>query len=95
MFLTPSINILSTHQGALEAGIHRTCHAAEMGPARNVRIAVETLNAERIGHGYHIVDDDDVFKVKMRFIRWKIVFAYEINLLGSRHSYTVYLIRHM
>ncbi|XP_041479353.1 adenosine deaminase-like isoform X2 [Lytechinus variegatus] len=50
-------------KGAKTAGIHRTCHAGEMGPASNVQTAIEILEAERIGHGYHIFDDESVVKL--------------------------------
>lgn len=46
---------------AKEKGIHRTAHAGESGPASSVRTAVNKLHAERIGHGYHVVDDDGIY----------------------------------
>lgn len=46
---------------ALELGIHRTVHAGETGSAESVRQAVEECHAERIGHGYAIVDDPKVY----------------------------------
>jgi adenosine deaminase len=42
---------------AREAGLHVTAHAAESGPASNVRDSLDYLKVERIDHGYHIVDD--------------------------------------
>lgn len=54
---------IEAFKGAAEAGIHRTCHAGESGPASSVRTAVEVMGAERIGHGYHIIDDDSVLKL--------------------------------
>ncbi|XP_071498062.1 adenosine deaminase-like [Diadema antillarum] len=54
---------VNAFKGALSAGIHRTCHAAEMGPAENVRTAVQKLYAERIGHGYQMLGHDDVIKL--------------------------------
>ncbi|GFS59258.1 adenosine deaminase [Nephila pilipes] len=48
-------------QGASAAGLHRTVHAGEAGPAKNVYIALAELFAERIGHGYHVVDDPDIY----------------------------------
>ena len=38
-------------------GLHITIHAAEVGPASNVRDAIELLQAERIGHGVHASED--------------------------------------
>jgi len=44
-------------KAARELGLHVTVHAAESGPAVNVQQAIEELGAERIGHGYHVIDD--------------------------------------
>ncbi|XP_063222381.1 adenosine deaminase-like isoform X2 [Bacillus rossius redtenbacheri] len=44
-------------QEARRLGIHRTVHAGESGPAEMVRRALEIYGAERIGHGYHVLDD--------------------------------------
>ena len=56
---------------ARELGLHVTAHAAESGPAENVKEAVERLGAERIGHGYHVIGNDDVYsfakKKKLHF----------------------------
>ncbi|KAG8193011.1 hypothetical protein JTE90_028131 [Oedothorax gibbosus] len=52
---------VSAFKRAAEAGIHRTAHAGEAGPASNVQQAVTEMHAERIGHGYHTVDDPDVY----------------------------------
>lgn len=46
---------------ATKLGIHRTVHAAECGPASQVPRALEILHAERIGHGYRIVNDQTVY----------------------------------
>ena len=45
---------------AHEAGLHLTIHAGEVpgpGSSQEVRDAIEVLNAERIGHGIHIIND--------------------------------------
>ena len=47
---------------AKELGIHRTVHAGEMGPATNVAYAVKKLHAERIGHGYHVIQDQYIYE---------------------------------
>lgn len=47
---------------AKELGLHVTVHAAESGPASNVKEAVEKMGAERIGHGYHVLDDEAIYK---------------------------------
>lgn len=48
---------------AKEMGLHVTVHAAESGPAANVEQAVLEMGAERIGHGYHVLDDARVYKL--------------------------------
>ncbi|XP_069808685.1 adenosine deaminase-like isoform X5 [Dendropsophus ebraccatus] len=47
---------------AVRCGIHRTVHAGEVGPPSVVREAVEVLKAERIGHGYHTIEDPHLYK---------------------------------
>jgi adenosine deaminase len=45
------------------AGLHLTTHAGEdpgPGSPNEVREAIEVLQAERIGHGIHIIHDEDV-----------------------------------
>eukprot|EP01136_Pigoraptor_vietnamica_P020814 Opistho-1_new@70225 len=42
-------------------GIRRTVHAGESGPASNVAQAIDLLHAERIGHGYHVIDDEGIY----------------------------------
>lgn len=49
-------------EAAGRAGFRRTCHAGEavgVGP-ENIRIALDTLGAERIDHGVAIVEDPDL-----------------------------------
>ncbi len=48
---------------AHDAGLHVTVHAAESGPASNVRQAVEELHATRIGHGYRVIEDPSVYQL--------------------------------
>ena len=51
---------------ARNAGLHVTVHAGEEpGPdaAGHVRSAIELLGAERIGHGIHIVNDEDTMQL--------------------------------
>lgn len=48
-------------QRAKEVGIHRTVHAGERGPPQMVSRAVELYGAERIGHGYHVVEDPKIY----------------------------------
>lgn len=51
---------------ALELGIHRTVHAGETGSAESVREAIEHCHAERIGHGYAIIDDPKIYELIRR-----------------------------
>lgn len=48
-------------QAAAKLGIHRTVHAGETGSAEMVQRAIELYHAERIGHGYHVLEDDAVY----------------------------------
>jgi adenosine deaminase len=43
-----------------KAGLHRTSHASEDGPAVNITTCLDLLGCERIDHGYHILQDDAV-----------------------------------
>jgi adenosine deaminase len=45
---------------AKEAGLNITVHAGEWGGAGNVAHAIALLNAQRIGHGVRVVEDDAV-----------------------------------
>ena len=45
---------------AKQAGLHITIHAGEWGPAVNVREAIEQFDAERIGHGVRVMEDDNI-----------------------------------
>ncbi|XP_075133170.1 adenosine deaminase isoform X2 [Leptodactylus fuscus] len=50
------------YEEAVRCGIHRTVHAGEVGPPSVVKEAVEVLKAERIGHGYHTIEDQNLYK---------------------------------
>lgn len=54
---------LSIFNEARQAGLHLTVHAGEWGPAANVREAIEKFNAERIGHGVRVLEDDAVVEL--------------------------------
>ena len=47
-------------QRARGNGIGRTVHAGEGRPASEIRMAVELLHAQRIGHGLSVLDDPEV-----------------------------------
>jgi adenosine deaminase len=48
---------------ARESGLGITVHAGEIGPAENVRYAVEKLKADRIGHGIRSIDDPSLVRI--------------------------------
>ncbi|KJE94453.1 adenosine deaminase [Capsaspora owczarzaki ATCC 30864] len=58
----PALPHAPAFQFAKEQSIRRTVHAGEAGPAANVSEALDVLHAERIGHGYHIIDDQQVYE---------------------------------
>ncbi|XP_062520576.1 adenosine deaminase-like [Corticium candelabrum] len=58
----PAKEIIDAFTRAKELGISRTVHAGESGGAQNVLTAVEVLHAERIGHGYHVLEDQSIYK---------------------------------
>ncbi|XP_020610606.1 adenosine deaminase-like isoform X2 [Orbicella faveolata] len=47
---------------ARRLNIHRTVHAGEAAPADSVKEALDILHAERIGHGYHVLEDNALYK---------------------------------
>ncbi|XP_056588815.1 adenosine deaminase [Triplophysa dalaica] len=47
---------------AVKSDVHRTVHAGEVGPPSVVKEAVDVLKAERIGHGYHTIEDEALYK---------------------------------
>ncbi|XP_008286171.1 adenosine deaminase isoform X2 [Stegastes partitus] len=50
------------YEEAVRCGVHRTVHAGEVGPASVVKEAVEVLKAERVGHGYRTLEDQELYK---------------------------------
>ncbi|XP_045121807.1 adenosine deaminase-like [Portunus trituberculatus] len=57
---------MAVFEAAKEKGIHRTIHAGEAGPADCVKTAVEMFGAERIGHGYRVLEDEEIYKMCLR-----------------------------
>jgi len=51
---------------ARDRGLGRTVHAAEGRPPEEIRIAVERLHAQRIGHGTTLLDDPAVLDLVLR-----------------------------
>ncbi|XP_054163871.1 adenosine deaminase-like [Oppia nitens] len=55
-------NEVMVFKAAKELGLHRTVHAGEAGPAVNVEFALDSMFAERIGHGYSVIFDDNIYQ---------------------------------
>jgi adenosine deaminase len=45
---------------AKQAGLHVTIHAGEWGPAMHVQEAIEEFEAERVGHGVRVLEDQNI-----------------------------------
>ncbi|GFG34195.1 hypothetical protein Cfor_08172 [Coptotermes formosanus] len=78
-------------QTAAKLGIHRTVHAGETGSAQMVQRAIELYHAERIGHGYHVLEDDAVYNtVRVRDIHlencpWSSYLTGSVPLSTPKH----------
>lgn len=85
---------------ALKLGIHRTVHAGESGPAKQVTFALDTLHAERIGHGYRIFADQNVYnRVKSENIHleccpWSSMLTGSISPFDIPHPVIKYVLKH-
>ncbi|MBO0731279.1 MAG: adenosine deaminase [Acidimicrobiaceae bacterium] len=53
----PPERFVDAYTLAGRAGLRRTAHAAEDGPAANIATCLDLLGCERIDHGYHILED--------------------------------------
>jgi len=58
----PPEKFASVFQRAGRAGLHRTSHASEDAPPRNITTCLDVLGCERIDHGYHILEDEAVIR---------------------------------
>jgi len=56
------VDTLAVFEEAKKLGIRRTVHAGEAGTAKSVKNAIDILHAERIGHGYRVVNDEEIYK---------------------------------
>lgn len=54
----PAQPFLGIFKEARQAGLHITIHAGEWAGAQNVREAIESFGAERIGHGVRVLEDE-------------------------------------
>lgn len=55
-------SVCALFQEAAKRGIHRTVHAGESGGAKEVVLAVDSMCAERIGHGYRVLRDENAYE---------------------------------
>jgi adenosine deaminase len=56
----PAGPFVGVFKEARQAGLHLTIHAGEWGGPENVRFAIEDFDAERIGHGVRVLEDQAV-----------------------------------
>jgi adenosine deaminase len=56
----PPEKFVDSFQLAARSGLHRTSHASEDGPPANITTCLDILGCERIDHGYHILEDENV-----------------------------------
>jgi len=72
---------------AKQSGLHVTIHAGEWGAAANVRDATENLDAERIGHGVRVMEDENVVALaKEHETAFEVCVTsnYQSGVVGSR-----------
>ncbi|XP_038225028.1 adenosine deaminase isoform X1 [Dermochelys coriacea] len=50
------------YEEAERCGIHRTVHAGEVGAPSVIKEAINVLKTERIGHGYHVLEDPALYR---------------------------------
>jgi adenosine deaminase len=62
----PATRFAEVFQRVRAQGLHVTIHAAEAGPASNIRDAIEVLGAERIGHGVRAMEDLSVMDLLIK-----------------------------
>ncbi|KAJ4427171.1 hypothetical protein ANN_24787, partial [Periplaneta americana] len=78
-------------QKAAKLDIHRTVHAGESGSAEMVKRAIEIYKAERIGHGYHVLDNKAVYEtvrkqgIHLENCPWSSYLTGSVPLAISKH----------
>jgi adenosine deaminase len=75
---------------AKQAGLHVTIHAGEWGPAANVKEAVESIGAERIGHGVRVLEDESIVAlVRERGIPFEVCITsnYQSGVVSSLETH--------
>jgi adenosine deaminase len=56
----PPERFWKAYQMAEAAGLHLTAHASEDAPPRNIETCLDLLGVERIDHGYHVIESDEI-----------------------------------
>ncbi len=56
----PAEPFLGIFKEARQSGLRLTVHAGEWGPPSNIRQAIELFDADRIGHGVRVLEDESV-----------------------------------
>jgi len=75
---------------ARQAGLHVTVHAGEWAGASSVREALEDFNAERIGHGVRVMEDDSVVAAaRERGVAFEVCVTsnYQTGVINSLESH--------
>ncbi|XP_077994455.1 adenosine deaminase-like [Glandiceps talaboti] len=84
--IPPCKNDIDAFLEAERCGIHRTVHAGESGPVANVVQAIDVLKAERIGHGYRVLDDARLYeRIKEKRIHLEVcpMSSYHLSTAGT------------
>jgi adenosine deaminase len=69
----PAEPFADVFRAAGAAGLHRVAHAGEAAGADSIRAAIDTLDAERLGHGVRVLDDADLIaEVRARRIALEV-----------------------
>jgi len=53
---------VEAYELARKGGLHRTAHACEDGPPKNVATCLDLLHCERIDHGYYVLEDEELVR---------------------------------
>lgn len=60
------LNYQPAFKKAQYLGIGRTCHASEGRTSREIRVAIEELGAQRVGHGTTLLEDPDIVNLLVK-----------------------------
>ncbi|XP_002740351.1 adenosine deaminase-like [Saccoglossus kowalevskii] len=53
---------IQIYQEAARCGVHRTAHAGESTSSESVLEAIDKMSVDRIGHGYKVLEDDQLYE---------------------------------